>query len=168
MLHNVLYRVNIKTQRAHDSDADDKGDHEDKEDCLNLQLLEVTYLGREGFAEWWGLLVTNHGQDETLCQVKQSLLGQLGRVQNYGTNDYNDFRAFSVIRVETPDAVKWLKKHAATLTRSKLCKGKCSPAKSVHRTRSWEKWKQLNVAMEFTEHQYCELIAKGHEKVPLT
>ena len=51
-------------------------------------------------------------QDESLSQ-EQSLLSQFGDVPKYGTKGYDDFRAFAAIRMETPEAMKWLKKRRA-------------------------------------------------------
>eukprot|EP00439_Symbiodinium_sp_Y106_P001310 s14234_g1.t1 len=48
-------------------------------------------------------------QDESLSQ-EQALLSQFGDVPKYGTKGYDDFRAFAAIRMETPEAMKWLKK----------------------------------------------------------
>ena len=71
-------------------------------------------------------------QDESLSQ-EQSLLSQFGDVPKYGTKGYDDFRAFAAIRMETPEAMKWLKKRRAYSNKNKAAQGKvctyekCSP-----------------------------------------
>ena len=91
-------------------------------------------------------------QDESLSQ-EQSLLSQFGDVPKYGTKGYDDFRAFAAIRMETPEAMKWLKKRRAYSNKNKAAQGKvftyekCSPElqKGIDGSRKveWDKWKQL-------------------------
>lgn len=115
-------------------------------------------------------------QDESLSQ-EQSLLSQFGDVPKYGTKGYDDFRAFAAIRMETPEAMKWLKKRRAYSNKNKAAQGKvftyekCSPElqKGIDGSRKveWDKWKQFNAAIDLDEKHYRELIAEGHEEVPL-
>ena len=115
-------------------------------------------------------------QDESLSQ-EQSLLSQFGDVPKYGTKGYDDFRAFAAIRMETPEAMKWLKKRRAYSNKNKAAQGKvftyekCSPElqKGIDGSRKveWDKWKQFNAAIGLDEKHYRELIAEGHEEVPL-
>ena len=73
-------------------------------------------------------------QDESLSPVEQSLLSQFGDVPKCGTKGYDDFRAFSAIRMETPEAIKWLKRGALAVTRTKPLKVRCSLTKSAHQS----------------------------------
>ena len=76
-------------------------------------------------------------QGESFSPVEQSLLSQFGDVPKYGTKGYDDFKAFSAIRMETPEAMKWLKKQRAYSNRNKAAQGKvftyekCSPRESM-------------------------------------
>ena len=115
-------------------------------------------------------------QDESVSRAEQTLLSRFGDVPKYGTKGYDDFRAFSAIRMETPEALKWLKKWRAYSNKNKAAQGKafnykkCSPElqKGIDGSRKfeWEKWKQVNAAINLDEKQYRELIAEGHEEVP--
>ena len=115
-------------------------------------------------------------QDESLSPAEQFLLAQFGDVPKYGTKGYDDIRASSAIRVETPEATKWLKKRRAYSNKNKTAQGNvftyemCSAElqKGIDGSRKveWKKWKQFNAAIDFDENQYRELIAEGHEEVP--
>ena len=118
----------------------------------------------------------SESQDESLSQVEQSLLAQFGDVPKYGTKGYDDVRAFTATPMETPEAMKWLKKRRAysnTAAQGKVFTyEKCSPElqKGIGGSRKveWEKWKQFNAAIDIDDKHYRELIKEGQEEVPLT
>ena len=130
----------------------------------------------EVFNEASNILVPE-SQDESLSQMEQSLLAQFGDVSKYGTKGYDDFRAFSATRMETPEAMKWSKKRRAYSNKNKAAQGKvftyekCSPElqQGIDGSRKveWKKWKQFNAAIDLGDKRYRELIAEGHEEVPL-
>ncbi|CAE7297584.1 unnamed protein product [Symbiodinium microadriaticum] len=143
-----------------DGDADDEGDGEDDEDSPPPLVARADPL-------------PGQRTDESLSQVEQSLLAQFGDVPKYGTKGYDDVRAFTATPMETPEAMKWLKKRRAysnTAAQGKVFTyEKCSPElqKGIGGSRKveWEKWKQFNAAIDIDDKHYRELIKEGQEEV---